>query len=133
MNQSPMLCFTSLAFVVEPGEDDATNPGIFGKTLAHWLAAQLREHGIPAGDVIPEDFGWCLGVGAKSERLYVACSSADGERARWRVFAFRDRGPLAGLFGRGAMTEPVTSLFATVKEILEASPQVQDLHEVGGL
>jgi len=124
-----MLAFTSLAFVVEPGEDEATNPGIFGKALAHWLAAKMQEHRIPAGEPIPEDFGWCLPIGAKSERLYVACASKVGERSQWRVFVFQDKGLLAGVFGGGAASESVTSLSAALKEILESAPEAQDLFE----
>jgi hypothetical protein len=43
MKQTPLLEFESSAFPVIPGEDDETNPGIYGKALAQWLAEQLRE------------------------------------------------------------------------------------------
>ena len=127
MRQSPRLAFTSLAFPIESGEDDATNPGIFGKALAHWLATELQERGIPAGEVIPEDFGWCLRIGARSDRLYVACASDPERRGRWRVFVFQDGSLLANLFGRGAAPDPVTDLFVTLQALLEAAPEAQDL------
>jgi hypothetical protein len=129
MSQSPRLTFTSLAFPVEPGEDEATNPGIFGKALAHWLADELHQRGVPAGEVFAEDFGWCLSVGSKSDRLYIACASASARRGRWHVFVMQDDGWLAGLFGRRAMSDAVKELFSDVKELLQAASQVQDLHE----
>ena len=42
MKQSPLLEFESSAFAVMPGEDEETNPGIYGKALAQWLADRLR-------------------------------------------------------------------------------------------
>ena len=48
MKQSPLLEFESSAFTVIPGEDESTNPGIYGKALAEWLADQLRAAGLPA-------------------------------------------------------------------------------------
>jgi hypothetical protein len=51
MRQSPLLEFESSAFAVIPVEDEQTNPGIYGKALAHWLVEQLRASGFPAGDV----------------------------------------------------------------------------------
>jgi hypothetical protein len=62
MKQSPLPEFESSAFAVLPNEDNETNPGIYGKALAQWLANQLRAAGVPAGEVIAEDFGWCVPV-----------------------------------------------------------------------
>ena len=129
MSQSPELVFTSLAFPIEPGEDEATNPGIYGKALSHWLGEKLRQRNLPAVEVIAEDFGWCLRVGAKSDRLYIACASDQEHRGQWRLYVFQDKGVLAGLFGRSRMSEAVTDLFAEVKETLQAAPEVQDLRE----
>jgi|SRR4051812_4172626 hypothetical protein len=130
MIQSPILAFKSLAFRVEPGEDDATNPGIFGRALANWLSDALQERGVPAGEIIAEDFGWCIRVGAKSEKLYLACAGSPD--AGWRVFAFKDRGLLAGVFGRGAPTDEVDGLFVMTKDILQAAPEVLGLSEEDG-
>ena len=92
MRQSALLEFESSAFAIEQGEDEHTNPGIFGKALAQWLSEQLRATGIPVGEIIAEDFGWCVPVESKPHRLYVACASAEEEPNHWRVFAFAQRG-----------------------------------------
>jgi hypothetical protein len=69
VKQSPLLTFESPAFAVAPGEDEETNPGIFGKALAQWLAGQLRDAGFATGEVIAEDFGWCVPVESKPHAL----------------------------------------------------------------
>ncbi|MGZ5272384.1 MAG: hypothetical protein ACXWC6_17365, partial [Ramlibacter sp.] len=75
MKQSPLLEFKSDAFTVAPGEDEATNPGVFGKSLAEWLSGELRAGGLAAGEVIAEDFGWCVPIESKPHALYVACAN----------------------------------------------------------
>jgi len=129
MRQSALLEFESTAFVVERGEDEHTNPGVFGKALASWLAEQLRSHGLRAGEVIAEDFGWCVPVESKPHSLYVACASADEKPNHWQVFAFAEGGLVARLFGKDTSTQSVAALFATLKQVLQASPHVQGLRE----
>ena len=73
MRQSPLLQFESTAFVDAPGTDEETNPGIFGKALADWLSRQLEAQGSKPGDVIAEDFGWCVPLESNPHKLYVAC------------------------------------------------------------
>jgi hypothetical protein len=123
------LSFASTVFVVEAGEDEKTNPGVFGKAFAHWLVGQLRARGVPAGAVIPEDFAWCIRVGSASDKLYIACGSAFDEPVRWKAFVFSDRGAISRLFSAGAKPEAIDSLYATMKAILAAAPEVSDLEE----
>lgn len=92
MKQTPLLEFESSAFAVIPGEDEETNPGIYGKALAQWLAEQLRAAGFSAGEAFAEDFGWCVPVKAKPHSLYVACASTGETPDQWRVFAFAEVG-----------------------------------------
>jgi hypothetical protein len=81
MRQTPLLEFESSAFPVIPGEDEETNPRIYGKALARWLAEQLRAAGFCPGEVIAEDFGWCVPVNSEPHSLHVACAST-GERPK---------------------------------------------------
>ena len=68
MRQSPLLEFESSAFEVAPGEDEETNPGIFGKALAAWLAEQLSSAGYTTREIIAEDFGWAIETPTGLER-----------------------------------------------------------------
>jgi hypothetical protein len=81
-----MLRFVSSAFTVTPGQDQETNPGIFGRALASWVSEQLIGAGFHPGGVIAEDFGWCVPVKSPPYPLYVVCAS--GELANhWQIFA----------------------------------------------
>ena len=129
MKQSPLLEFESSLFAVAPGEDEETNPGIYGKALAHWLRERLRAAGVPAGDVIAEDFGWCVPVDSTPHALYVACASAEDGPGRWRVFAFAEGGVMARLFGKDKSAESLDRLFTAVRSCLEAEPGIRALRE----
>ncbi len=129
MQQSLLLSFESSAFAITPGEDEDTNPGIYGKALAQWLAEQRRAAGVSTGDVIAEDFGWCVPVESRHHSLYVACASAGEKPDQWQVFAFAEGGVLARLLGKDRSAESVASLFAAVRRALESAPGVRGLRE----
>jgi hypothetical protein len=93
---SDHVTFTSNAFPVEPVEDQETNPGIYGRALATWVAQKLRDRGIPVVDVLAEDFGRVVIVRRKPYRLWVGCASIDHSRTEWQMFLALE----LGLFGR---------------------------------
>lgn len=130
MKQTELLEFKSTAFAAEPGEDAHTNPGIFGKGLAQWLANELRAKGVAAGEVIPEDFGWCVPVESAPHALFVVCANAEDQPNRWRVFAFAEGGLLARILGKDERARSLASLFGQVKSVLQASPLIEGVSEV---
>lgn len=125
--QSPLLYFESSVFPVEPGEDEETNPGIFGKSLAHWLAERIATRGFIVEDVFAEDFGWCVAVQSRPHRLYIACASRDDNPQRWGVFVFAEGGWLARLVGKDKRSESIAALYTALKELLESAPEISDL------
>ena len=128
MTQSLLLDFKSDAFGIAPGEDEATNPGIFGKSLAEWIASELCARGLPTGEVIAEDFGWCVPVESKPHSLYVACTSID-EPGTWRVFVFAEGGLVGRLFRKDTRAEDVAHAYAVVKAALVERPDVREVAE----
>ena len=66
--------FTSELFEVEKGEDEETNPGCYGKSLANWLCSKLIVLGYDA-EVIPEDWGWCIMCVYGDYLLWVGCGA----------------------------------------------------------
>lgn len=130
MQQSPLLQFESAAFAVEPGGDEETNPGIFGKALALWFAEQLQCRHVSVGEIVAEDFGWLVLVQSTSHRLYVACASEDGETKKWRAFVFAEGRLLARILGKDESVESVASLYATIKQTLGSSPSIGNVSEV---
>jgi hypothetical protein len=129
MKQSPMLIFECADFAVVPGEDLETNPGVFGKSLARWLAEQLHAAGFPAGAVFAEDFGWCIPVGAKPHAVQVVCAAGGDTPDQWQVFAFAEGGFISRLFGRDNSAAFLDEVFAAVRRCLESAPTVHALRE----
>ncbi|PFH11237.1 hypothetical protein BCF11_3681 [Collimonas sp. PA-H2] len=130
MKQSALLEFESSAFSREAGEDALTNPGVFGKALASWLATELSRQDFFPGDVFPEDFGWCFSVGSKPYALYVACASIPDESDKWQVFVFSESWFIRRLLGKNHGSESIVSLLATVKQLLQRTDSVEALREL---
>lgn len=63
-------------FDIEPGEDKAINPGIYGKQLTEWLALKLREIGYKA-EIVTEDWGRCIMCEREPVWLWVGCANID--------------------------------------------------------
>ena len=132
MKQSPILEFESSAFGISPGEDKKTNPGIYGKALAEWLTQQLRGVGYPAGEVLAEDFGWCVPIRSHPHSLYVVCASAGNGPNRWRVFAFAEGGIVARLLGKDRSKESLDALFTAVRQALRSASTIRGIRELEG-
>ena len=128
MKKSPILEFESSAFAPVPGEDEATNPGVFGKALAQWVASRLHLAGIAVGEIIAEDFGWVIPISSEPYSLHVACSSGETPNA-WMVFAFSEGGLMSRLLGRDKSSAALESLYFSVRRSLEAESSVHRLRE----
>ena len=127
MQQSPLLTFKSSAFPAQPGEDERTNPGVFGRALAHWLADRLRERGFAPAEVFAEDFGWCVPVARDSYTVYVACAGSDAPDDEWRVFAFVEPSLLTRLMGRDRSASALDQVFVALEDCMRTAPEIREL------
>jgi hypothetical protein len=127
VKQSPLLHFESTAFVIRAGEDERTNPKLYGEALATWLAGELRGRDLDAGEVFAEDFGWCIPVAVGEKGVQVVCANQDERTDRWQVFCFVERGFMAALLGRKDDTDALTTVFTVVKDCLGNAPEVRGL------
>ena len=127
MRQSPLLTFKSSAFPVQPGEDERTNPGVFGSALARWLADRLRERGLAPAEVFAEDFGWCVPVARDPYTVYVACAGSGEPDDEWRVFAFVEPGLLTRLMGRDTSAVALEQVFVALEECLSTADEIREL------
>lgn len=128
--QSPVhLIFESSAFPPVPGEDEQTNPGIFGRRLSEWLAEQLRGAGYEVKRLVAEDFGRLIEVAQPGCKLYVAAASTDDTATEWCVFAFSEFGFLAKLRGAPSGAEAVAKLMSDLRGILSTSSLIRALRE----
>lgn len=126
MERSAVACFTSTYFKVEAGEDEQTNPGVFGRSLARWIADQLKSKGVEVKDTLAEDWGWCVTTDLVP-KVSIAVSNVDGSRTRWRVFAFSERGLLGMFRSRGEVAGAVNAMRENLVAILQTMPDISDL------
>ena len=129
MKQSPLLHFESTAFATRPGEDERTNPKLYGEALARWLAEQLRGRDLDAGEVFAEDFGWCVPVAVGPKGVHVVCANEDERTDRWQVYCFVERGFMAALLRRSDDTDALMTVFTVVRDCLSNAPDVRGLTE----
>ena len=131
MTQSALLLFESNAFPIAPGEDEQTNPGIYGRALAEWVGDRLREQGLPAEPVIAEDFGWCVPVRLAPHAVYVACASGEEspDSGRWQLFVFAEGGLVQRLLGTDTRGEAIQRVFTAARQALESSSGIHNLTE----
>jgi len=73
MDSRPGYWFTSSLFEVEPGEDEETNPRMYGRQLANWLRSKFELLGYEVEEVIPEDWGWCVMCQRDPYMLFIGC------------------------------------------------------------
>lgn len=125
--KSERLVFSSSAFQPVAGEDDDTNPGIFGRALAEWLAQTLPAAGLDAGEVMPEDFGWLVPVRTSPHKTYVACASNEEAPSTWQLFVFAEGGLLARLLGKDFRDRDVRRVFQAVHDAVRSHPSVHDV------
>ena len=71
------LEFQSPAFEPEQGEDDETNPGIFGRRLARFLADEFAALGYGGPNIIAEEHGWWVMLDNPEFPLALICASFD--------------------------------------------------------
>lgn len=124
---SDHVVFSSSHFPIVPGEDEETNPGIYGKALADWVARQLRLRGVPVETIIAEDFGRCVMVKRRPFLLWVACASLDDTKDRWQMFISLEFGWLARFFGRADPAAELERLRTNFRALVTEVPGVRDI------
>jgi len=105
----------SSRFAIEPGEDGETNPGIYGRALAQWLATQLPTFGWRVKGCIAEDFGRLVEVEDPKFRLFVACASGHDGADSWQAFTFAEGGGILGAFAKSEKQRLADRLLSDVE------------------
>lgn len=130
IEMSPHLIFRTHQFAITPGDDEETNPGIFGKSLAHAVYKHLREKGHEAEPAEAEDYGWVVQVKqvAGGEVRVVCMAQGDDEDMEWRIFVTRNLGMMDKLRGRGPeVAKSVADVYAVVHDWIRSQPGTRDL------
>jgi hypothetical protein len=122
--QGPSHVIKTPAFAIEPGEDAETNPGVFGRSLAQYLANQMRARGEPV-ELIAEDFGWCLMLKRKPMMLWIACSNRRERTDEWIAFAVAEGGLIERLLGKVDSSREVNRISDILGEAMRSAPGVE--------
>lgn len=136
--------FQSSLFKIKAREDEETNPGCYGKSLAEWLCGKLSLLGYDA-EVIPEDWGWCVMCSRDGYMLWVGCGAMQGEGfyerydpdnppnsedVTWHVFTcleipfFMLRSHIMKLMGKLDVKSPEVRLRCQLKGVLESEQDI---------
>lgn len=130
--------FRSDMFAIEPGEDEETNPGIFGRKLAAWLRERFIEIGYPVEEVIAEDWGWCVMCSREPVLLWIGCGAeGNGDEEAmplpgnidWHCFAVAESPPWHALSkARKADKDALKQrLHTELQSVLASEPRIRPI------
>lgn len=67
------IWFKSSHFEAETGEDEETNPRMYGRQVAMWLHKEFSVLGYEVEEVFGEDWGWCVMCQRDPYMLWIGC------------------------------------------------------------
>ena len=115
------LWFRSTLFEIETGEDEETNPFLFGRQLARWLREQLL--GLVFGHPTQAVHAFC---GVRNVHNYAVTRPTDplpqGAEVVWSCAVIAEQSIFGRLFHRVNMEPAAAALFSQVKTIIESEP-----------
>lgn len=122
----------SSMFSVETGEDQETNPRIYGRQFADWLASELRERGYPLAHAVAMDWGRCVICAEKPLRLWIGCGNVvgtidnthDTSSAVWHCFPMVEPSLVQRLFSRNVVSALIEKLDSDLAYILQHEPSI---------
>ena len=115
------LCFTSSIFQPLPGEEEKTNPGVYGQALAGWIREKLNSNGHKiTEEPIPEDWGWVIMIQRKPFKFWVGCGNEVGNSNQWGLFVEAELGLFQKLLKREDPSHSVSALEQELEKIIKA-------------
>ena len=114
------FCFQSSKFKPVPNEEKYTNPGIYGKECAEWLANELKNIGYTIKEIVPEDWGWCIILdGFDTYSYWIGCNGEYyDDHLIWSCFVSVDEPFFKNPFKTYNKNDVVKSIEADVLKIL---------------
>lgn len=131
--------FKSSEFGAEPGEDEETNPRMYGRQVATWLQERFLALGYDVEEAFGEDWGWCVMCQRDPYMLWIGCVNLRDyeyaqpddpppptERLLWNVVPMAEVPFFRYLFKKKPDPRPgLDKIKAELKEILDSDPRVE--------
>jgi hypothetical protein len=121
--RGPYHLIRSSGFPIEPGEDADTNPGVFGRSLAKYLAAQMQARGWNVESIIPEDFGYCVVLARKPFLLWIGCGNRSDRTDEWIAFAAAEGARIRRALRIVNPAKHIDHVSAARGEIMKSAPE----------
>lgn len=119
---SPQIWVETSFFGVDSGEDAETNPGVYGRAFANWIAEQLKARGESVEKIVAEDWGRCVVITRKPYLLWIGCGNRAGRTDEWGAFVVAEPGLLQRLSGSVNPRPAVDRLHRVLDEIMHEVP-----------
>ena len=131
--------FKSAFFKIELGEDEATNPGCYGKHLANWLGDHFKTLGYTP-EVIPEDWGWCVMCKTQPFSLWVGCGAMSDlepegselpapREVTWHCFVVAEVPFFKKIFGKVDTSADAAKLEQELTDLLKSTSHIEITEE----
>ena len=143
MPDTRRILLLSSKFRIQIGEDNETNPLLYGRELAEWLQTELRNSYAAIEEVIPEDCGWCVVCERKPHRLFIVvvniidqelvdaiARQESPEEVLWYVEPFVRVSFWHGRETRRKLDQALERLYTRVQEVLAREQEIRVLSEV---
>jgi hypothetical protein len=120
--------FRSSAFPPYDREEEGINPGRYGKRLAEFLVAGLKQQGFEALEPVAEDWGWVVPIKNNRFPLSIGCGNYDEYPDDGFLCFIEPHLPTvrSWLFWTVDTTATINSLQAAIDQILAANPAIRD-------
>jgi len=113
-------CFESDKFRIVDGEDDNTNPEIYGLEFSKWLEQELINLGYSIQEILAEDWGWCVICQDKPFLLWVGCQGEFyNKKLVWSCFAEAEKLLFRNPFKTINMKQPLDNLNKDLLKLLK--------------
>jgi hypothetical protein len=107
-------------------EEAQVNPGRYGKRLAEFLRKGLAAHGMDAGEIYAEDWGWAVPIKNEAFDLWIGCGNYDEYEDGFLCFIEPSTPTVRrGLFKKVDTTVDVERVAAAMEAILLANADIR--------
>ena len=124
--------FRSDKFPPYENEEEEINPGLWGRRLAEYLVANLKEKGIPIKNPIAEDWGYYLEIENKEFRLAICCGHQYGDDDEFLCFTEPRTPKIRKLFKKIDASEQLEKIIKAMDEVLTSEPDIRDIKWMEG-